>query len=98
MIVEERISGTLCRLHPDPDKPDYTAQWILTNDGEIKGLMSVGAKYGWVKEFGAWCRQQPGPLRLSTAVHGIKLIMKRFGFTELTRAGRGTDGDADCNI
>ena len=87
MIITEVISGpiTLCRLHPDPESPEYSAQWILTESGEIKGLMAINAKPAWVLEFGAWCREQKGPLKISTSNRAIEWIMRRFGFVKMVR-------------
>lgn len=87
MIIEEKLTGpvTLCRLHPDENSPEYTAQWILTDDGEIKGLMSRDAKLAWVLEFGAWCVAQRRALKFTTAIRSVGRIMKRFNFIEYRR-------------
>jgi len=87
MIVEEKISGTLCRLHPDEKDPKYVAQWILSKDGEIKALMvAEGVGLQAFKEFGAWVLRQKRTLKLTTAIVSIAKIAKyRWGFIEMER-------------
>lgn len=87
VIVEEKITGPilLCRLHPDPADPKYTGQWILTEWGEIKGLMILKATPESYLEFGAWLNAQPGPLKLSTAVESVERAVRRWRFKEMMR-------------
>lgn len=86
MIVEEEIAGTLCRLHPDENNPEYVAQWILSEDGEIKALMVLdGAGIQSYKEFGAWVLRQKGPLKLTTAIVSIAKVVGRWGFKEFVK-------------
>ena len=85
MIVEEKITGTLCRFHPDESDPEYTASWIVTDLGEIKGfsMTKINRKFG--PEFAAWVQAQNRPLKVVTAIRGIHNILKRFNFIELVK-------------
>ena len=85
MIVEEKITGTLCRFHPDEAEPEYTATWILTDDGEIKAftMVKISRKFG--PEFAAWVQAQKRPLKVITAIRSIHNILKRFDFIELVK-------------
>jgi hypothetical protein len=86
MIVEEKdISGTLYRFHPDPDDPKYTAQWIVTDMFEIKGMMILKPSRQFLIEFHKWLDGCTGKLNCSTAVESIERAMKRFNFKELER-------------
>jgi hypothetical protein len=82
IITEEAVSGTIYRYHPDENSSVYTAQWIVTHYGEIKGLMCISPTIETVKAFGAWCHQYDGKLKLSTAVESILNTSRRFGFVE----------------
>jgi len=31
MVVEERVTGTLCRVHLDEESAHYSAEWLLTS-------------------------------------------------------------------
>jgi len=85
MIVEEKITGTLCRYHPGSKDPKYTVSWILTDDNEIKGFMMSEIARGFGVEFAAWVQQQRKPLRVMTAVRSVATMAKRFGFVELEK-------------
>ena len=85
MIVEEKIAGTLCRYHPDPNDPKYTVSWICTKDGEIKGFMMTEISRDFGVEFAAWVQAQEKPLKVVTAIRSIAAIAKRFGFVELEK-------------
>ncbi len=87
MIVEEKISGTLCRVHSNDVDPKYVAQWFLTDENEIKGLMfakDADASFV-VKEFGAWIQVQKTPIKLSTTIRSIAWIIRHFGFKEFIK-------------
>ena len=85
MIVEEQIEGVLCRYHPNPDDPKYTASWILTPDGEIKAFSMTEVSREFAGEFAAWVQSQQQPLKAYTAVRSVDNVIRRFGFKEFTR-------------
>jgi len=85
MVIEERVNGTLCRVHLDEQSAHYSAQWILSDNGEIQGLMIIDNAGAVFKEFGAWVQVQVKPLRLKTSIRSVRNIVKRFGFVEMER-------------
>ena len=86
MIVSERVSGTLYRFYSDKNDPQsLRAEWVLTDDGQIMGLIAIEPTLGMIKEFGAWLEGVTGPLKCETAVDSVETLLKRFDFKAMKR-------------
>lgn len=85
MIVSEKITGTLYRLHLDGNNPLPDAQWFLTSEGHIKGLLiRQRATLKALREFQSWLSRH-NVIGFDTAVESVEKVSKLWGFKRMEK-------------